>query len=167
MNYDEESENEMIQSADLTDLKPLAEDEKRYKSLHSHVKYYNEHNAKNEKQYSNVFYMQPYAEEIFNLQEDKPFIAGFKHELDKVVSYWFKYISSKLLYIILKIYAFKLKYFFLSIFKIVKQMTVTYITPIKTINNISFHNNKRSIQNLRKLQNYIPVTTGIFLTCLY
>lgn len=85
MNYDEESENEMIQSADLTDLKPLAEDAKRYKSLHSHVKYYNEHNAGNEKQYSNMFfYIQPYAEEIFNLQEDKPFIAGFKHELDKV-----------------------------------------------------------------------------------
>lgn len=84
MNYDEESENEMIQSADLIDLKAFADD-KRYKSLHSHVKYYNEHNAEKKKQYSNVFlYMQPYAKEIFNFQEDKPFIAGFKHELDKV-----------------------------------------------------------------------------------
>lgn len=95
MNYDEESENEMIQSADLMDLKPLVEDEKRYRSLHSHVKYYNEREAENEKQYSNIFfYMRPYAKEIFNLQEDKPFIAGFKHKLDKVnVFYWFKHFS--------------------------------------------------------------------------
>lgn len=162
MNYDEESENEMIQLADLTDLKPLAEDEKRYKSLHSHVKYYNEHNAENEKQYSNVFYMQPYAEEIFNLQEerDKPFIAGFKHELDKVECLTGLNIFPRNYYNYPQNLCFQTKVF-LSIFKIVKQTTVAYITPIKTINNISFHN-KRSIQNLRRLQNYITVTTGIF-----
>lgn len=85
MNYDEESENEMIQSADLADLK-LTDDEDRYEPLHSHVKYYNERDVENKKQYPNVFpYLQPYAEEIFNLErEDKPFIAGFKRELDKV-----------------------------------------------------------------------------------
>lgn len=86
MNYDEESENEMIQPADLADLKPLAEDESKYRALHSHVKYYNERNAKDGKQFSNIFpYSRQYAEETFNLeQEEKPFIAGFKHELDKV-----------------------------------------------------------------------------------
>lgn len=95
MNYDEERENEIIQSADLQDLKePLEDDEERYKSLHSHVKSYNEREAEDKKPYSNnvFFYMRPsYAKEIFNLQEDKPFIAGFKHDLDKVnVSHWFK-----------------------------------------------------------------------------
>jgi hypothetical protein len=88
MNYDEQSENEMIRPADLTDLKPLVEDTSRYKSLHSHVKYYNEQNDENKKQFSNIFpYLRPFTtmEEIFNSeQEDKPFIAGFEYELDKV-----------------------------------------------------------------------------------
>lgn len=85
MNYDEQSENEMIRPADLGDLKPLAADEDRYKPLHSHVKYYNEQNGENKKQLSNVLpYLRP-PEEIFHSeQEDAPFIAGFKHELDKV-----------------------------------------------------------------------------------
>lgn len=74
----------MIQSMDLADLKPLAEDESRYRPLHSHVKYYNEHNAENKKQYSNIF-LQPQMKKIFNLEQDnKPFIAGFKHNLGKV-----------------------------------------------------------------------------------
>ncbi|XP_026829370.1 uncharacterized protein LOC113562887 [Ooceraea biroi] len=86
MNYDEQSENEMIRPADLRDLKLVAEDEDRYKPLHSHVKYYNEQNKENKKQFPNAFpYLRPRVEEIFNSeQEDKPFIAGFKHELDKV-----------------------------------------------------------------------------------
>jgi len=84
-NYDEESENEMIQLANLANLKPLAEDESRYSPLHSHVKYYNERNTKNKKQYSDIFLLQPHIKEIFNLgQENKPFIVGFKHNLDKV-----------------------------------------------------------------------------------
>lgn len=86
MNYDEESENEMIQPADLEDLKPLTEDEGRYKPLHSHVKYYNERNAEDVKRFSNVFsHLQPHAGEIFRIkQNEEPFIAGFKEELDKV-----------------------------------------------------------------------------------
>ncbi|XP_032664887.1 uncharacterized protein LOC116841265 [Odontomachus brunneus] len=86
MNYDEESENEMIKSADLADLKPLVEDESKYRALHSHVKYYNERNTEDRKRLSNVFpYLRPYAKETFDFeQEEKPFIAGFKHELDKV-----------------------------------------------------------------------------------
>lgn len=86
MNYDEEKENEMIQPADIANLKSLAEDEDRYKPLHSYVKHYNERNAESKKQLPNEFpYLRPHAEEIFNLeQEDKPFIAGFKHELDQV-----------------------------------------------------------------------------------
>jgi len=84
-NYDEESENEMIQLANLANLKPLAEDESRYRPLHSHVKHYNERNAKNKKQYADIFLLQPHIKEIFNLgQENKPFIVGFKHNLDKV-----------------------------------------------------------------------------------
>lgn len=85
-NYDEESENEMIQPEDVANLKPLAEDEGRYGPLHSHVKYYNEHNAESGKQYSDILlYLRSHTKEIFNLgQENKPFIAGFKHNLDKV-----------------------------------------------------------------------------------
>lgn len=85
-NYDEESENEMIRPEDVADLKSLAEDESRYGPLHSHVKYYNEHNAKSRKQYSNIFlYLGSQTKEIFNLeQENKPFVAGFKRNLDKV-----------------------------------------------------------------------------------
>lgn len=86
MNYDEESENEMIQPADLADLRPLAEDESKYRALHSHVKHYNERNTEDKRQLPNVFpYLRPYAEEAFNLeQEERPCVAGFKHELDKV-----------------------------------------------------------------------------------
>lgn len=85
-NYDEESENEMIQPEDVADLKSLAEDEGRYRPLHSHVKYYNERNAKSRKQYSDIFlYLRSHTKKIFNLeQENKPFVAGFKHNLDKV-----------------------------------------------------------------------------------
>lgn len=84
-NYDEESENEMIQPEDVADLKSLAEDESRYEPLHSHVKYYNEHNVKSRKQHSDVsLYLQSHMKEIFNLEQDKPFVAGFKHNLDKV-----------------------------------------------------------------------------------
>lgn len=87
MNYDEESENEMIQPADLEDLlKPLAEDEGRYKPLHSHVRYYNERNAEDAKRFSNVFSrLQPHAKEIFGIERnEEPFVAGFKEELDEV-----------------------------------------------------------------------------------
>jgi len=86
MNYDEQSENEMIRPADLTDLKPLTEDTDKYKPLHSHIKYYNEQNGGNKKQFSNIFpYLRPRVQEIFNSEkEDKPFIAGFKYELDEV-----------------------------------------------------------------------------------
>lgn len=84
-NYDEENENEMIQPVDLVDLKSLVKDESKYEPLHSHVKYYNERNAESKKQYSDIFLLQPRMKEIFNLeQENKPFIAGFKHDLDKV-----------------------------------------------------------------------------------
>jgi len=98
MNYDEESENEMIQSADLADLK-LADDEDRYKPLHSHVKYYNERNVEDRKQLPNAFpYLQPYGEEIsYFEQENKPFIAGFKRDLDKVsISHSFQSFSQNL-----------------------------------------------------------------------
>lgn len=80
----------MIQPADLADLKPLAEDESKYRPLHSHVKYYNERNAEDKKQYSDIFlYLRPHTKEIFNLeQEEKPFVAGFKHDLDKVNIFW-------------------------------------------------------------------------------
>lgn len=86
MNYDEESENEMIQAADLVNLKLLAEDESKYKALHSHVKHYNERNAEDRRQFSNILpYLRPHAKETFSLeQEERPFIAGFKHDLDKV-----------------------------------------------------------------------------------
>lgn len=86
INYDEESENEMIKPADLGGLKSLAEDEGRYKPLHSHVKYYNERNAENVKRLSDVFpYLQPHAEEIFRVEKnEEPFVAGFKEELDEV-----------------------------------------------------------------------------------
>ncbi|XP_020279504.1 uncharacterized protein LOC109852613 [Pseudomyrmex gracilis] len=89
MNYDEESENEMIQPADLEDLlKPLAEDEGRYKPLHSHVRYYNERNAEVAKRFSNVFSrLQPHAKEIFGIERnEEPFVAGFKEELDEYFS---------------------------------------------------------------------------------
>jgi len=88
MNYDEQSENEMIRPVDLTDLKPLVKDADRYKPLHSYVKYYNEQNDENKKEFSNIFpYLRSFTamKEIFDSeQEDKPFIAGFKYELDKV-----------------------------------------------------------------------------------
>ncbi|KYM76667.1 hypothetical protein ALC53_12905, partial [Atta colombica] len=83
-NYDEENENEMIQPMDLTDLKSLVKDESRYEPLHSHVKYYNERNAESKNRYSNIFLLQPRMKEIFNFEQEKPFIAGFKHNLDKV-----------------------------------------------------------------------------------
>ncbi|XP_018306081.1 uncharacterized protein [Mycetomoellerius zeteki] len=74
----------MIQPVDLVDLKSLVKDESKYEPLHSHVKYYNERNAESKKQYSDIFLLQPRMKEIFNLeQENKPFIAGFKHDLDK------------------------------------------------------------------------------------
>ncbi|KYM97998.1 hypothetical protein ALC62_11344, partial [Cyphomyrmex costatus] len=82
-NYNEENENEMIQPMDLADFKSLAKDKNRYGPLHSHVKYYNERNAESKKQYSDIFLLQPRIKEIFNFeQENKPFIAGFKHNLD-------------------------------------------------------------------------------------
>ncbi|EFN75933.1 hypothetical protein EAI_02599 [Harpegnathos saltator] len=86
MNYDEESENEMIKPADLAGLKPLAEDESKYAALHSHVRRYNQRNTEDKQQLSNIFsYLRPHAEETFNSeQEEKPFIAGFKHELDQL-----------------------------------------------------------------------------------
>ncbi|KYN16588.1 hypothetical protein ALC57_11097 [Trachymyrmex cornetzi] len=75
----------MIQPVDLADLKSLVKDESRYEPLHSHVKYYNERNAESKNRYSDIFLLQPRIKEIFNLeQENKPFIAGFKHNLDKV-----------------------------------------------------------------------------------
>jgi len=83
-NYDEENENEMIQPIDLTDLKSLVKDESRYEPLHSHLKYYNERNAESKNRYSNIFLLQPRIKEIFNFEQEKPFIAGFKHNLDKV-----------------------------------------------------------------------------------
>lgn len=111
-NYDEESENEMIQPQDLADVKSLAEDEGKYEPLHSHVKYYNERNTESEKQYPNIFlYLRPHTKEIFNLEgENKPFVAGFKHNLDKVnilleeriKRFLYTYIR------LLKIYAFEL-----------------------------------------------------------
>ncbi|XP_018367539.1 PREDICTED: uncharacterized protein LOC108764036 isoform X2 [Trachymyrmex cornetzi] len=74
----------MIQPVDLADLKSLVKDESRYEPLHSHVKYYNERNAESKNRYSDIFLLQPRIKEIFNLeQENKPFIAGFKHNLDK------------------------------------------------------------------------------------
>ncbi|XP_018352072.1 PREDICTED: uncharacterized protein LOC108754338 isoform X1 [Trachymyrmex septentrionalis] len=84
VNYDEENENEMIQPVDLADLKSFVKDESKYEPLHSHVKYYNELNARNKNRYSDILLLQPRMKEIFNLeQENKPFIAGFKHNLDK------------------------------------------------------------------------------------
>ncbi|XP_018352073.1 PREDICTED: uncharacterized protein LOC108754338 isoform X2 [Trachymyrmex septentrionalis] len=74
----------MIQPVDLADLKSFVKDESKYEPLHSHVKYYNELNARNKNRYSDILLLQPRMKEIFNLeQENKPFIAGFKHNLDK------------------------------------------------------------------------------------
>ncbi|KAL0131071.1 hypothetical protein PUN28_002572 [Cardiocondyla obscurior] len=117
-NYNEESENEMIQPKDVADFKSLIEDKDRYRPLHSHVKYYNERNSENTKPYSNMFlYLQSHMKEIFNLeQENKPFIAGFKNNLDKYFS------------------------------KTIRQSTD--VRPVKITKHINFEKNKKVINHI-------------------
>lgn len=98
MNYDEESENEMIQPIDIADLQLVA-NEDRYEPLHSHVKYYNQrYKTENKKQFLDVFsYLRLHTDEISDSErEDRPFIAGFKHELDKVSASFFENLPNKI-----------------------------------------------------------------------
>ncbi|XP_076392176.1 uncharacterized protein LOC105662334 [Megachile rotundata] len=83
--YDEENENELIQPADLAELKFNIEDESRYKPLHSYVDNYNKRKTVNKMQYINELpNLKPHIWESSNIEVDKPFIAGFKEDLDKV-----------------------------------------------------------------------------------
>ncbi|XP_068993648.1 uncharacterized protein [Neodiprion pinetum] len=83
--YDEESENEMIQAADLAQFESLADDEEKYKPLHSHVELYNKRAARTATEFAEaVPLFQPNFKDIHELVEEaKPFIAGFKRELDR------------------------------------------------------------------------------------
>nr|XP_012139166.1 PREDICTED: uncharacterized protein LOC105662334 [Megachile rotundata] len=84
--YDEENENELIQPADLAELKFNIQDESRYKPLHSYVDNYNKRKTVNKMQYINELpNLKPHIWESSNIEEDKPFIAGFKEDLDKII----------------------------------------------------------------------------------
>lgn len=90
--YDEQSENEMIQPADLMNFNLYTEDESRYKPLHSYVENYNKHNeAMNKLQHPNIFFhLKSNIWESSNIEnDDTPFIAGFKENLDKVFVYYY------------------------------------------------------------------------------
>lgn len=80
-----EEESEMIRPDDLSEIVDLFKDEEKYKPLHSHVEHYNRRAAGAANKYS--FYL-PNVPINLNenpfVEDEKPFIAGFKHELDKV-----------------------------------------------------------------------------------
>lgn len=86
--YDEESENEMIQPVDLANMKLYAEDESRYRPLHSFVASYNERERLNNMQLINVLaHLAPIVWEKPSTDHiDEPFIAGFREDLDKVLN---------------------------------------------------------------------------------
>ncbi|XP_076234003.1 uncharacterized protein LOC143178942 [Calliopsis andreniformis] len=85
--YNEENENEMIQAVDLLNAGLREEDESRYRPLHSFVENYNKRGNINKMQFTNVFaYLEPTIWESSNIENtDKPFVAGFKEVLDKVL----------------------------------------------------------------------------------
>lgn len=76
----------MIQAADLAQFESLKNDEEKYKPLHSHVEFYNKRAARTATEFAEEFPLfQPNLEEVHNLVEEaKPFVAGFKRELDEV-----------------------------------------------------------------------------------
>lgn len=76
----------MIRGSDLAQFESLDQDEERYKPLHSHVERYNKRAARTATEFAEVFpQFDPSVEDIHNLVEEaKPFVAGFKHELDEV-----------------------------------------------------------------------------------
>ena len=79
----EENENEMIQREDLSEIESFAEDEPKYEPLHSHVKNYNRIAAEKADKLLRSITFQSITESPFK-EERKPFIAGFKPQLDKV-----------------------------------------------------------------------------------
>ncbi|XP_043528801.1 uncharacterized protein LOC122538618 [Frieseomelitta varia] len=85
--YDEESENEMIKSKDLMNLNLYTENESRYEPLHSYVDNYNKREIMNKIQYTNIFFHpESNTWETYNVEENNiPFIAGFKEDLDKII----------------------------------------------------------------------------------
>ncbi|CAL7949700.1 unnamed protein product [Xylocopa violacea] len=84
--YDEQSENEMVQPADLMNLKYYIEDESKYAPLHSYVDSYNKREIMKKLQHANIFSnFKPKVWESSNIeQNDIPVIAGFKEDLDKI-----------------------------------------------------------------------------------
>ncbi|XP_076761350.1 uncharacterized protein LOC143429574 [Xylocopa sonorina] len=84
--YDEQDENEMVQLADLMNLKYYIEDESKYTPLHSYVDSYNKGEIMNKLQHANIFFhFKPKVWESSDIeQNDVPIIAGFKEDLDKV-----------------------------------------------------------------------------------
>ncbi|XP_024225066.1 uncharacterized protein LOC117231101 [Bombus vosnesenskii] len=85
--YDEQSENEMIQPKELRNLNFYIEDENRYRPLHSYVDSYNKHETINKIQHTNMyFHLKSKIWENSNIgEDDAPFIAGFKENLDKII----------------------------------------------------------------------------------
>lgn len=86
--YDEQSENEMMQPKELRNLNFYIEDENRYRPLHSYVDSYNKHETINKIQHTNMyFHLKSKIWENSNIgEDDAPFIAGFKENLDKVIT---------------------------------------------------------------------------------
>lgn len=76
----------MIQPADLANIEHYTEDESQYKPLHSFVESYNKRGTLNKMQFANILaYLEPSMRKNYDLKNnEKPFIAGFKEELDKV-----------------------------------------------------------------------------------
>ncbi|XP_043271492.1 uncharacterized protein [Venturia canescens] len=84
-NGDEDEEIEMIRPNDLLEIVDLQKDDEKYKPLHSHVEHYNRRAAEAAKKYSSyISDLEINLKENHFIEEEKPFIAGFKHELDKV-----------------------------------------------------------------------------------
>ncbi|XP_033216045.1 uncharacterized protein LOC117172342 isoform X2 [Belonocnema kinseyi] len=77
-----ENENEMIKREDLAEIESFAEDEHKYEPLHSHVENFNKREAEKVDRLSRSIYLHPITEAPF-IEEPKPFIAGFKSELNK------------------------------------------------------------------------------------
>ncbi|XP_024936046.1 uncharacterized protein LOC112493693 isoform X2 [Cephus cinctus] len=71
--------------ADLVDMKSLAEEEEKYKPLHSHVEHYNKREVEVPIASSDFLpYFPANVEYDGNfIDDEKPFIAGFKEDLDK------------------------------------------------------------------------------------
>lgn len=75
----------MIRPEDLADLVSLVDDEERYRPLHSHVERYNRRAAESAARLSEAApHLRPNLEERNPADEEEPYVAGFKHELDKV-----------------------------------------------------------------------------------